>query len=252
MENLLDLSEKTALITGASGGLGSAIARKLARAGAKLILHGSQHSARLSELHDEINAERSIACDLSSEANIKTMMHELSTDNLLPDLLVNNAALQTLGSIEYANEDLWKTMNNVNLGGVYALTKHASNALIKNNTSGSIVNIASIEGLDPAQNHAHYAASKAALIMFTRASALELGEHNIRVNAVAPGLISRPGLEAEWPEGVERWRARAPLTRLGTGDDIANGVLFLLSSAADWISGETLVIDGGMSAQNRW
>ena len=252
MENLLDLSGKTALITGASGGLGSAIARKLASAGAKVILHGSQHSARLSELHDQINAERSIACDLSSEANIKTMMQALSTDKLLPDLLINNAALQTLGSIKQAEEDLWKTMNNVNLGGVYTLTKYTSNALIQANKTGAIVNIASIEGIDPARNHAHYAASKAALIMFTRASALELGEHNIRVNAVAPGLISRPGLEVEWPEGVERWRSRAPLTRLGTGEDIANGVLFLSSPAADWISGNTLVIDGGMSAQNRW
>ena len=252
MQKLLNLSQKTAMVTGASGGLGPAIARKLAAAGARIILHCSNNSARLEDLQSEINAERVIACNLASEANIKTMMEELEVDTLLPDLLINNAALQTLGAIEEADEELWNTINNVNLGSVYALTKYTSNALIRDEKAGAIVNIASIEGLDPTQNHAHYAASKAALIMFTRASALELGKHNIRVNAVAPGLISRPSLEQQWPEGVKRWQSRAPLTRLGTGEDVANGVLFLLSPAADWISGNTLVIDGGMSSQSKW
>jgi NAD(P)-dependent dehydrogenase (short-subunit alcohol dehydrogenase family) len=114
------------------------------------------------------------------------------------------------------------------------------------------VNIASIEGLDPAAGHAHYASSKAGLIMFTRAAALEYGPRGIRVNSVSPGLIDREGLERDWPEGVARWKRRVPLGRLGTPNDVADAVLFLLSPAARWISGANLVVDGGMSAQSKW
>ncbi|HHL42602.1 MAG TPA: SDR family oxidoreductase [Hellea balneolensis] len=251
-QQLLDLTGRTVLVTGASGGIGGAIAKKLAQAGARIILHCSHGVDRLEPFARETGAVKSIACDLSKEARIQSMIKGLLAEDLLPDLLVNNAAVQTLASISEADETVWQEINGVNLGGPYALTRHVSNALISKGRAGAFVNIASIEGLDPAENHAHYAAAKSALIMFTRASALELGKHNIRVNAVAPGLIERPGLQSEWPDGVKRWCERAPLSRLGTGEDVANAVLFLLSPAAVWISGNTLVVDGGMSTQNRW
>ncbi len=117
---------------------------------------------------------------------------------------------------------------------------------------GAIVNVASIEGLQPAAGHSHYAASKAAVIMHTRAAALELGAQRIRVNAVAPGLIDRAGLADAWPDGVGRWLAACPLERLGTTEDVADAVLFLLSDAARWITGTTLVVDGGMLARPTW
>ena len=253
-DNLLNLSGQTALITGASGGIGGAIARTLSKAGAKIILHCSSDVEKLKGLAADIGAARCIACDLSREANVKSMMETLAAEDLRPSLLINNAGtgVTNLSSILDADEAHWKSINNVNLGGVYALTKYFAKGLIGADESGSIVNIASIAGFDPAEQHSHYAASKAALLMYTRASALELGAHNIRVNAVAPGFITRPGIEQDWPEGVARWQDRAPLTRLGTGDDIANAVLFLLSSAAVWVSGNTLTVDGGMSSQNRW
>ena len=116
----------------------------------------------------------------------------------------------------------------------------------------SIVNIASIEGSWPAIGHSHYATSKSALIMATRAAALELGKHGIRVNSVSPGLVNREGLEHDWPEGVERWRRAAPLGRLGEPEDVANAVAFLASPAADWITGHDLVIDGGVSVAPGW
>jgi len=117
---------------------------------------------------------------------------------------------------------------------------------------GAIINIASIEGIQPAVGHSHYAASKAAVLMHTRAAALELGGHGIRVNAVAPGLIEREGIADAWPEGVARWTAACPLGRLGRPEDVADAVLFLASDAARWITGATLIIDGGMLARPTW
>ena len=108
------------------------------------------------------------------------------------------------------------------------------------------------DALYPEGGHAHYATSKAGLIMFTRAAALEYGPRGVRVNCVSPGLVDRAGLADDWPDGVGRWQERVPLGRLGTAKDVADAVLFLLSPAARWISGTNLVVDGGMSAQSRW
>jgi len=247
-----ELSGHKALITGVSGGIGAAIARRLSAAGAEIIVHYGSNRNPVEKLAAEIGNVKIERADLSNEGQVKQLIDTLRSEGDLPDLLVNNAALQTLGSVIDAGEEVWRDINNVNLGGVFALTKHVSNALIAVKKPGAIVNIASIEGLDPAEDHSHYAASKAGVIMYTKASALELGKHNIRVNAVSPGLISRPGIEDQWPDGVERWKERAPLGRLGTGHDVASAVHFLLSPAAQWISGVNLVVDGGMSAQNRW
>ena len=112
---------------------------------------------------------------------------------------------------------------------------------------GVIVNVASISGLEPAFSHSHYCASKAAVIMLTKAAALELGPKGIRVNAVAPGLIWTEGLKENWPEGVVRWLAHAPLGRVGTSDDVADACLFLSSPASRWITGTTITVDGGVT-----
>jgi 3-oxoacyl-[acyl-carrier protein] reductase len=113
---------------------------------------------------------------------------------------------------------------------------------------GAIVNIASIEGSFAAWGHSHYSAAKAAVIMYTQSAALELGGRGIRVNCVSPGLIWREGIETAWADGVARWQARAPLTRLGMPDDIADACLFLASPAARWITGVNLTVDGGVSS----
>ena len=114
------------------------------------------------------------------------------------------------------------------------------------------MNICSIEGLTPALNHSHYAASKAGLMQFTKASALELGSKNIRVNSISPGLTDRKNLDKDWPQGVNSWLESVPLKRLGTGDDIANAALFLVSDAASFITGTNLIVDGGMECVPRW
>ena len=143
-------------------------------------------------------------------------------------------------------------MLRVNVAGVAAMTQAAARHLIARASGGAIVNIASIEGVQPAHGHTHYAASKAAVIMHTRAAALELGAHGIRVNAVAPGLIDRAGLVDAWPDGVARWQAACPLERLGTADDVVRRRSVLLSDMARWISGATLPVDGGMLARPTW
>ena len=167
-----------------------------------------------------------------------------------PSMVVNNAAAQPVQSLADMSDESWRSVLNTNLDGPFLVTQRAARAW--GERGGAIVNIASIEGSDPAAGHAHYATSKAGLILFTRAAALEFGPRNIRVNCVSPGLIQSDGLDEAWPDGVERWRARAPLGRLGTAKDVADAVLFLLSPAARWISGTNLVVDGGMSAQSRW
>jgi 3-oxoacyl-[acyl-carrier protein] reductase len=117
---------------------------------------------------------------------------------------------------------------------------------------GAIIHIASIEGIQPTDMHGHYATSKAGLIMHARASALAWGKHDIRVNAVSPGLIDRPGLEDDWPDGVERWRRSAPLVRLGTPEDIGDACVFLSSDLARWVTGANLVVDGGVLTRPTW
>ena len=166
------------------------------------------------------------------------------------DIVVNNAGIQPVAPLESIGDEEIVEMLRVNVAGVAAMTREAASAM--GTGGGAIVNISSIEGLQPAFDHSHYAAAKAAVIMHTRAAALELGPVGIRVNSVSPGLIEAPAIAETWPEGVARWLAAAPLERLGTPSDVADAVLFLVSPASRWISGANLVVDGGVLAHNTW
>jgi NAD(P)-dependent dehydrogenase (short-subunit alcohol dehydrogenase family) len=118
--------------------------------------------------------------------------------------------------------------------------------MIAQGRTGAIVNIASIEAENPAPDHCHYTAAKAAVVMYTRSAALELGGQGIRVNCVSPGVIWREGLDRDWPEGANAYLAAVPLRRLGQPEDVADACLFLASAAARWITGSNLVVDGGV------
>jgi NAD(P)-dependent dehydrogenase (short-subunit alcohol dehydrogenase family) len=190
--------------------------------------------------------------DLSSGPAISELFAELDNAGGTVGLVVNNAAIQPVTDLEDISADEWQAVMSANLNGAFLVTQTAARRMRDHEINGAIVNIASIEGFDPALGHSHYATSKAGLVMLTRACALEFGRDGIRCNSVSPGLIDRHGLSEDWADGVARWHDKVPLGRLGHADDVADAVLFLLSPAARWISGADLKVDGGMSAVSRW
>ena len=247
VQSLLDLSGRHVLVTGASGNIGQGIALRLKEAGASVVVHYRSDVASARWLAHQLGDAPVVGADLSDEAAVDEIFAKHRIDDV-----VNNAAMQPVATLAEMSLDEWRAIHASNLDSAFLVTKRAAAGWREAGTAGAVVNIASIEATDPAAGHAHYATSKAGLVMFTRAAALEYGSDGIRINAVSPGLINREGLEDDWPDGVERWRDRAPLGRLGTPNDVADAVLFLLSPAARWISGVNLVVDGGMSSQSKF
>lgn len=251
--DLLTLDGQRALVTGASGNIGRGIAHRLAEAGAEVIVHYFTDVNGAARTVDEIAAAGGIAnavqADLSSEEQAGTLLLDAGADI---SCVVNNAAAQPVSDIHDLDGVAWRAVLAANLDSAFYVTQAAAQHMREREIPGAIVNIASIEGSDPAVGHSHYATSKAGLLMLTRACALEYGKNGIRFNAVSPGLIDRDGLAESWPEGVERWLNNVPLVSLGSTVDIANAVLFLLSPASRWVSGANLVVDGGMSSVSRW
>jgi NAD(P)-dependent dehydrogenase (short-subunit alcohol dehydrogenase family) len=259
VKDLLNLQNKVVLVTGSSSGIGVGIAKRLHEAGASIVLHCSNNRAGAEAIAKELK-ERVHIVQGDVQRDAERLCAEVVETFGKLDALVNNAGIQPVKMLlEQTPTDI-QEMLRVNVEGVMTLTNLAAKQMIKQGQGGAIVNISSIEGLQPATAHSHYTTSKAAVLMHTRSSALELGRHGIRVNAVAPGLIDKPiqglqgggSLAAAWPEGVARWQAACPLGRLGTPEDIGDAVLFLISDAARWVTGATLVVDGGTLTNNTW
>ena len=252
VRDLLRLDGMGALVTGASRGIGAAIARRLGEAGADVAVGFRKSEAEAGEVAASIEAGGrtavAISADVTSESEASRLVAETVGALGRLDILVNNAGIYPLSPLLELAESEWDAVIDANLKSVHLMTRAAGRRMCEQG-AGSVVNIASVEGLVPAPNHAHYTAAKAGVIMHTRAAALELGPSGVRVNAVAPGLIGRDGLAEAWPEGVARWREVAPLGRLGTGADVADACLFLASEAARWITGTTLPVDGGVLAR---
>lgn len=225
---MIDLSGKVVLVTGAGGGLGAGIASRFEAAGALVVRHRGLADGDL-----RTSAQRVVSSAFDVFGRL--------------DAVVNNAGVQPVEPLPDMTVAQWQSVVDTNLTGPFAVTQAAVQFSVS-----SITHIASIEGSHPAVGHAHYAASKAALIMHARAASLEYGPRGIRVNTVSPGLVSRPGISEQWPEGVARWEAAAPLGRMGTPEDIGNACVFLASDLASWITGHDLVVDGGVTARPTW
>ena len=252
---LPDLTGFAVLVTGASGNLGSGIARRFAAAGAAVAVHYHRDEESARALTAELAAPGRPAVALGADLTDPDAGNRLVTSaaERLGGLttLVNNAGVQPVTPLAELDAAEWQRVLDGNVTGVFACTQAAA-ALMATTGGGSITHIASIEGTQPAFGHAHYNAAKAAVIMHARAAALEYGRLGIRVNTVSPGLIDRAGLDRDWPEGVSRWQASAPLGRLGTPSDIGDACVFLASPLARWITGHDLVVDGGVSVHPTW
>jgi NAD(P)-dependent dehydrogenase (short-subunit alcohol dehydrogenase family) len=252
--SLLDFRGKVALVTGAGGGLGHGIAARFAEAGAAVVVHYRHRADEAAALVLKIasGGGRAIAAagDLVREEDVARVMARTVEAFGRLDVLVNNAGTYPMAGILDMTAAEWDEVLASNLRTTFLCTQGAARQMASQPEGGAIVNITSIEAESPAPGHSHYNAAKAGVLMHTRAAAQELARHGIRVNAVAPGLISREGIEEAWPDGVARWKRTAPLVRLGTAEDVADACLFLASPGARWITGASLTVDGGVTTRS--
>ncbi len=255
-QDLHRFTGKVVVVTGSSSGIGAEIAVRFAEAGAAVVLNANQNEKGLQQVAERIEGiggkALSVPADISQPKGAETLMAETVTQFGHIDVLVNNAGVQPLKALIDMDAAEWDSVVGTNLRGTFLCTQQAAKRMIAQGEGGAIINISSIEAESPAPNHSHYGASKAGINNFTKASALELGQYGIRVNAVLPGLIDTGGLEQAWPVGVSRWKQSAPLQRTGHGLDVADACLFLASPAARWITGAILPVDGGVLAQQTY
>lgn len=242
------LSNKIALVTGASRGIGKAIALALAGAGAQVI--GTATSDKGAEaISGYLKAAKlkgqGMVLDVSSQASIDGLMQKLTAEIGNPDILVNNAGITRDNLLMRMKEDEWQSILDTNLSSVYRMSKAVIRAMMKAK-SGRIINIGSVVGSMGNAGQTNYAAAKAGLLGFTKSLARELGSRGITVNAVAPGFIDTDMTRALSEDQCNALLANIPLGRLGVADDIAQAVLFLASPHAGYITGETLHVNGGM------
>ena len=244
----MNLEGETALVTGASRGIGAAIAQKLSQAGARVVgtSTSEEGAAKIDDMiGSDGNNSRSAVLDVTSNESVTALFEMLETDAALPSILVNNAGVTRDGLLARMGEDDWDTVLDTNLKALYRTCKAAARHLMRAKR-GRIVNLTSVVGIMGNAGQANYAAAKAGIIGFTRALARELAPRHITVNAVAPGFI-----DTDMTKGLaEKQRValtdQIPLHRLGTADEVACAVAFLASQDAGYITGEVLHVNGGL------
>jgi 3-oxoacyl-[acyl-carrier protein] reductase len=246
------LAKRVAVVTGASGALGKAIATALAAAGATVVVNYARNANAAQELVDSIKSaggealavQADIATAEGAEALVKATVDAFGK----VDILVNNAGITRDGLLMRMKEDDWDAVLDTNLKGVFLCTKAVTRTMLKARY-GRIINIGSVSGLLGVAGQANYSAAKAGMIGLTRATARELGSRGITVNCVVPGAIEAGLLLELNEEQRASYLGQIPLERFGKPEDVAAAVLFLAGPGADYITGQTLPVDGGLTMQ---
>ncbi len=243
------LQGKTAIVTGATRGIGKGVALKLAEQGANIAFTYVSSSEKALALENELHAFGVKAKAYKSDASLKKDAEELIKDVIEKfesiDVLVNNAGITKDNLLMRMSEEDFDRVLEVNLKSIFNMTKAVQRTMLKQRF-GSIVNMTSVVGVKGNAGQSNYAASKAGVIGFTKSIALELGSRNIRCNAIAPGFIETEMTENLGEEVIKSWRNSIPLKRGGTAEDVANTTLFLASDLSAYITGQTIHVCGGM------
>jgi sorbose reductase len=247
--NLFELHGKNALVTGASSGIGKQVALAYAQAGAAVALAGRHHEP-LQEVAAEIVAGGGtavpIACDVTQPQLVATMLNRVNDELGGIDIAVCNAGIIALESMLDMPLEEFQSIQNTNVNGVFLTAQAAAKAMVVQQRGGTIINTASMSGhiVNTPQPVGHYCTSKAAVIQLTKAMAMELAPHNIRVNSVSPGYILTELVEP-YTEHQTLWESKIPLRRLGRPDELVGIYLYLASDASSYMTGSDIVIDGG-------
>ncbi len=254
------LRGQRALVTGASSGIGEGIARAFGAAGASVVVNYSSNATAADRIVDEIKASGSDAlafrADVSKEADVEALFAEMQRAWGGIDILVSNAGLQRDAAVTEMTLEQWNTVIGLNLTGTFLCARAAARAMIGqgarpqiSRATGKIVFISSVHEIIPWAGHVNYAASKGGVKLFMQSLAQELAPHRIRVNSIAPGAIMTPINRKAWetPEALASLLKLIPYGRIGVPDDIGRAAVWLASDDSDYVHGQTLVVDGGMT-----
>lgn len=245
-----DLHGKVAIVTGGALGIGAACSARLAELGARVAIFDTDEAhaeATAQEIRGEGDIAQRFNCNLGDVASIDAAVRDTIEAFGRIDVLINNAGVFPMTPALELTERVWDRVLEINLKGAFFCAQLTARRMVRQGDGGSIVNIASIDAIHPSGALAHYDASKGGLVMLTRSLAKELAPYRIRVNAIAPGAIETPGASGALQDPAIRsaFLSRIPLGRMGAPDDIARAVAYLASEASDYVTGSTLVIDGG-------
>ena len=241
----IEIPGKVALVTGGTRGIGLEITKALADAGAKVAIC-ARDGPKAEQTAVEVGRGcRGYACDVSVASQVEAFAKAVEKDFGQIDVLVNNAGFTKDNLLFLLTEGDWDTVMDTNLKGAFLMTKFAARGMLKRRW-GRVINITSVVGLNGNKGQSNYSASKAGIIGFTKSVAKELASRNVLVNAVAPGFVETELTQNISPEARKYFLDNIPLGRLGTGADIASAVLFLASDLASYITGQVIVVDGGM------
>jgi 3-oxoacyl-[acyl-carrier protein] reductase len=244
---MFELTDKTALVTGATGGIGGAIAKALHKQGATIAISGRQQD-KLDKLASELGSRvHVVPCDLANKAQVAKLIDEATAKLGRLDILVNNAGLTKDNLFMVMKDEQWDEVIAVNLTSTFMLMRAATRGMMRAKTGyGRIVNISSVSGIIGNPGQGNYAASKAGMIGMSKSLAREVASRGITVNCIAPGFISTPMTDALNEKQVATIREAIPAQKFGTPDDIAAATVYLASPEAGYMTGQTLHVNGGM------